>query len=457
MTDYFARQRQLTGTTAEWAANDLVIGLGELAIEIVSPGVARLKMGDGARNYSALPYYDPASGSYVLKAGDTMTGTLTTPGLNVPDGGSATAPTMVYTDTSRHVATTAFVRNLLAVRGQGAAIYEYSGATFGTPSTGKVIIDPTVDPERHFAINATDADGVGRFLSLLQPGDSLVITNEFTPVTYYARYDLTSAVTDHTAWVEFTAHLIDFTGIAEAPALNTRLKLTGYLNLATGDGPILGVTAGENLVGGGSVGVVALAVKSSPDLKGVPTAPTAAPGTATLQVATTAFVAAAAPPAGSIIDYAGATAPAGWLLCQGQAVSRTTYAALYTALGAAASPWGQGDGTTTFNVPDLGGRVTAGKESTATRLTVAGAGINGAVLGASGGVQTYTLTTTQMPSHNHTSVSGNTFAMANMGGWIGISGGGGISLGYDTIAATGGGLAHQNTQPTTIINKIIKT
>jgi len=55
-------------------------------------------------------------------------------------------------------------------------------------------------------------------------------------------------------------------------------------------------------------------------------------------------------PIGSIIPYGGATAPSGWLLCQGQAVSRTTYADLFAAIGTA---FGTGDGSTTFNVPDL--------------------------------------------------------------------------------------------------------
>jgi microcystin-dependent protein len=56
-----------------------------------------------------------------------------------------------------------------------------------------------------------------------------------------------------------------------------------------------------------------------------------------------------------------ASAPAGWLLCDGSAVSRATYGALYTALGGSGSPYGQGDGSTTFNVPDYRGRSPVGK------------------------------------------------------------------------------------------------
>lgn len=65
-------------------------------------------------------------------------------------------------------------------------------------------------------------------------------------------------------------------------------------------------------------------------------------------------------PPGSMVSFGGIAAPAGWLLCYGQAISRTTYAALYAALGGASSPHGQGDGSTTFNIPDARGRVLAG-------------------------------------------------------------------------------------------------
>ena len=64
-------------------------------------------------------------------------------------------------------------------------------------------------------------------------------------------------------------------------------------------------------------------------------------------------------PAGCVMPYAGATAPDGWLLCHGQAVSRTTYADLFGAIGTA---YGPGDGSTTFNLPDLRGRVAAGRD-----------------------------------------------------------------------------------------------
>ena len=105
-------------------------------------------------------------------------------------------------------------------------------------------------------------------------------------------------------------------------------------------------------------------------------------------------------PAGCIMPYAGATAPDGWLLCHGQAVSRTTYADLFGAIGTA---YGPGDGSTTFDLPDLRGRVAAGRDdmggSDAGRL--AGGVANRTTLGGAGGAATHTLSTGEMPAHSH--------------------------------------------------------
>jgi len=92
MTDTFARMRQLIGTTAEWGANDLIIGLGEFAIERLVGGSVRMKLGDGVLKYSQLPYFDPGIFDFVLKDGDTMTGPLVLPGITVNlDGLTVTA------------------------------------------------------------------------------------------------------------------------------------------------------------------------------------------------------------------------------------------------------------------------------------------------------------------------------------------------------------------------------
>lgn len=102
---------------------------------------------------------------------------------------------------------------------------------------------------------------------------------------------------------------------------------------------------------------------------------------------------------GEIADYAGSTAPALWLMCYGQAVSRSTYAALFTAIGTA---FGVGDGTSTFNLPDCRGRVVAGQDdmggTSANRLTGLTNGVNGDNLAAAGGLESATLLQANLPS-----------------------------------------------------------
>lgn len=105
-------------------------------------------------------------------------------------------------------------------------------------------------------------------------------------------------------------------------------------------------------------------------------------------------------PAGTVLAFAGATIPNGYLVCQGQAISRSTYSKLFAAIG---TTHGVGNGTTTFNLPDVGGRSIYGRETSATRLTAALGGINGNTLGAAGGDQrahSHSHGTTD-PTHTH--------------------------------------------------------
>jgi microcystin-dependent protein len=89
--------------------------------------------------------------------------------------------------------------------------------------------------------------------------------------------------------------------------------------------------------------------------------------------------------AGIITTFAGSAPPAGWLPCDGSAVSRTDYATLFAVVG---TTYGAGDGSTTFNLPDLKGRVVIGVSGTH-------------ALGSTGGSETVTLTENQLPAHSH--------------------------------------------------------
>ena len=191
---------------------------------------------------------------------------------------------------------------------------------------------------------------------------------------------------------------------------------------------------------------------------------TAQAGTNNTELMTPLRVAQAVPlPTGMITPFGGASAPSNWLLCHGQSLSTTTYAALHAVIG-----FTYGGSGSAFLAPDLRGRVPAGQDSGgANRLT---APINGDTLGAAGGSESHTLITTELSAHNHFVVAdaeaGQTDATASTsfarkGVWgstnnYQVSG---TATGATTglSSSTGGGQAHNNVQPTIILNYIIKT
>jgi hypothetical protein len=129
-------------------------------------------------------------------------------------------------------------------------------------------------------------------------------------------------------------------------------------------------------------------------------------------------VIAGAIPVGALMAFGGAVVPPRWLFCAGQAVSRTTYALLFAAIGA---NYGGGDGSTTFNVPDLRGRAVFGSDAmngtAANRLTVGGSGV-GSALGSAGGNEL-------LQNHGHGfSDPGHTHTISDPGHGHGVTDGG---------------------------------
>lgn len=165
-------------------------------------------------------------------------------------------------------------------------------------------------------------------------------------------------------------------------------------------------------------------------------------------------------PTGVVNQFAGSTAPTGWLLCYGQAISRTTYASLFAVIG---EDYGAGDGSTTFLLPDLRGRVIAGQDdmggASANRLTGLSGGVDGDTLGAVGGSEKHTLTEAQLASHRHTyKTQSGSLPGVNFTGSYGTMRSNNNSYTADENGNyTGGGQAHNNVQPTIIMNHIIKT
>lgn len=182
-------------------------------------------------------------------------------------------------------------------------------------------------------------------------------------------------------------------------------------------------------------------------------------------------------PPGTILDYAGLTEPEGYLFPYGQAISRTTYARLFAVLS---TTYGVGDSSTTFNLPDLRGRVVAGQDdmggSSANRLTAVTGSLNGDTLGAVGGEEAHILLQAALPAFKPglTVTDPGHFHGLNREGGGGDVGSGSSpfvtgadeSSGFTntkvtniTVAFTdnlGSGSAHNNVQPTIILNKIIK-
>jgi microcystin-dependent protein len=188
-------------------------------------------------------------------------------------------------------------------------------------------------------------------------------------------------------------------------------------------------------------------------------------------------------PVGTIIPYAGSEAPAGWLFCDGQEVSRTEYAKLFAVIG---TIYGAGDGSTTFNLPNLKGRVLVHRDNADTDFDT---------LGKIGGAKTHILTVDEIPSHSHsisddgshnhtissdgdhihsiqccTSTSCISSISHKGEGWDrsastkpagahnhgGATGNNGIHNHGGATGNTGSGQAHNNLQPYFVINYIIR-
>jgi microcystin-dependent protein len=172
-------------------------------------------------------------------------------------------------------------------------------------------------------------------------------------------------------------------------------------------------------------------------------------------------------PAGMIRMWGGSGVPSGWLLCDGTAVSRTTYAALWTAIG---TIWGAGDGATTFNLPNLQGCAPVGYVS---NTGTARPGITLRGLGASSayGEETHALAQSEMPAHAHTIIENpHTHTYTNPAGTqVGFALGGtalfspagvantGGSVTNLTLNNTGGNGVHNNMQPFAVVFYIVKT
>lgn len=142
---------------------------------------------------------------------------------------------------------------------------------------------------------------------------------------------------------------------------------------------------------------------------------------------------------GTILPFAGSIPP-GFLLCDGSAVSRETYSLLFEEIKIT---YGPGDGSTTFNLPDLRGRVIGGQDAGQAEFTD---------LGQSGGEKAHTLTTGEIPSHSHS--EGTAMATLINGGVEAPAAAALPSVG--STGSVGGGGSHNNLQPYLVLQFGIK-
>lgn len=151
-------------------------------------------------------------------------------------------------------------------------------------------------------------------------------------------------------------------------------------------------------------------------------------------------------PIGSIIAYGGTEIPNNWLVCDGSAVSRETYKELFEKIG---TLYGDGDGSTTFNLPDMRGKVGVG-------IDFSDGDFN--ILGKTGGEKTHTLTVSEIPSHYHNYT-------IDAGGYTTPPWKIRLNFAQSSVAANGqyspgeyagGGESHNNLQPYIVVNYIIK-
>jgi microcystin-dependent protein len=142
---------------------------------------------------------------------------------------------------------------------------------------------------------------------------------------------------------------------------------------------------------------------------------------------------------GEIRIWSTITAPLGWILCDGTAISRTTYSALFNVIG---TTFGVGDTTTTFNLPDLGGQFIAGYKSSDSDYNA---------IAKTGGEKTHTLSEAELPAHTHT--------VAIHEGTDALAGGSEPAMyaGSSTnTSSVGSGTAHENRPPFVTFSYIIK-
>ena len=209
---------------------------------------------------------------------------------------------------------------------------------------------------------------------------------------------------------------------------------SGVVTLTTPLAITSGGTGTNTATGSGYAVLATSPSMASPTFTGTPIAPTATVGTNTTQIATTAFVQTGLGTVNSVIAgtiqmWPTVSAPSGYLLCDGTAVSRTTYATLFGVVG---TTFGTGDGSTTFNLPNYQDRMPIGKGTIATAVGATGGSTDAIVVS-----HTHTATSTVTdPGHVHSILGAFDTAAPNNGIPVTARGGAGYPTAFNTQTAS---------------------
>jgi len=335
----------------------------------------------------------------------------------------------------------------------GGLLYSYTAGTLTAAPTYPTLADAGTGTNANS--NPTVLDSSGSAMIVIQGATKLVLKDS-DGNTVFTEDNVSTADSGEVA--------VDGATVITLTDVGSAVNLWNISNAASGNGPILATSGTDTNVAGnisskgsgqlnldaGATGKVVIGASSTGDieLKRATVANVSVSVTGTLTASSTVTLLNATIdvlPAGVVMASAGALA-AGWLECNGAAVSRTTYARLFTAIS---TTYGVGNGSTTFNLPDMSRRVIMGRGGTLT-TTISN------TLASVGGAETHTLTTAQMPAHDHTytrTLTGSTFTTNAVAGVTAIST---LTTVTTDSSSTGGGGAHNNVQPSMVLIYMIR-
>ena len=339
----------------------------------------------------------------------------------------------------------------------GGLLYSYAGGTLTPKNTYPTIADALALTNANANPVVLDSRGEA---AVVISGSTKLILKDAAGATIWTTDAVESASSD--ILDSNGNEILKFVGVASAvnEFTMTNAATTNKPILAsTGDDTNVGMSitskgSGTLLIDAGATGTVdigttstgAINLRRATAVTGALTTTTSITASTSITATTALNIAATAStnflPVGMVIWSAITAVPQGWLECDGSAISRTTYSALF---GSISTSYGAGDGLTTFNLPDQARRTLVGRGGSGTAVLAA-------TIGSTGGAETHQLTIAEMPNHAH--VSGAAASQNSRSYTAGGSVDAAITGG--TTATTGGDGSHNTMQPSLVLIMLIR-